>query len=69
MRETFEDVKYYTYLRKNNSKKNKEEQYCPRSGYTLTADSTRYLSTDDESKRIFSLNCISASNSVTDYSP
>jgi hypothetical protein len=43
--------------------------YCPRSGYTLTADSTRYLSTEDESKGTFSRNCISASNSVTDYSP
>jgi hypothetical protein len=34
-----------------------------------TADSTRHLSTEDESKDTFSLNCVSASNSVTDYSP
>jgi hypothetical protein len=43
--------------------------YCPRSGYTLTAASTRYLTAEDESKGTFSLNCISAFNSVTDYSP
>jgi hypothetical protein len=36
---------------------------------SLTADSTRHLSTEDESKGTFSLNCTSASNSVTDYSP
>jgi hypothetical protein len=34
-----------------------------------TADSSRHLSTEDESKGTFSLNCISASNSVTDYYP
>jgi hypothetical protein len=36
---------------------------------TETADSTRHLSTEDENKGTFSLNSISASNSVTDYSP
>jgi hypothetical protein len=34
--------------------------YCPRSGY---------LTTEDESEDTFSLNCTSASNSVTDQSP
>jgi hypothetical protein len=37
--------------------------------HTLTADSTRHLTTEDESKGTFPLNCISASNSVTEYSP
>jgi hypothetical protein len=37
--------------------------------HTLTADSTRYLITEDESKGTFSLKCISTSKSVTDYSP
>jgi hypothetical protein len=37
--------------------------------HTLTAGSTRYLSTEDESKATISLNRISVSNCVTDYSP
>jgi hypothetical protein len=37
--------------------------------HILTADSARHLSTEDDNKGTFSLNCTSASNSVTDYSP
>jgi hypothetical protein len=33
--------------------------------HTLTADSTRHLSTEDESNGTYPLNCIGASNSVT----